>query len=79
VRKRGQGGSWVFKARFGTKALKYLPFYHAPMIRIRNRELSVHTVRFFPIGNADSCLIELGNERRAMFDFADRVEAAECP
>jgi hypothetical protein len=31
----------------------------------------VHTVRFFPIGNADSCLIELENGRRALFDFAD--------
>ncbi|WP_430414046.1 hypothetical protein [Parasphingorhabdus sp.] len=31
----------------------------------------MHTVRFFPIGNADSCLIELENGRRAMFDFAD--------
>jgi hypothetical protein len=28
-------------------------------------------VRFFPIGNADSCLIELENGRRALFDFAD--------
>lgn len=31
----------------------------------------MHTVRFFPIGNADSCLIELENGRRALFDFAD--------
>lgn len=31
----------------------------------------MHTVRFFPIGNADSCLIELENGRRVMFDFAD--------
>lgn len=31
----------------------------------------MHTVRFFPIGNADSCLIELESGRRAMFDFAD--------
>lgn len=28
-------------------------------------------VTFFPIGNADSCLIELDNDRRALFDFAD--------
>ncbi len=31
----------------------------------------MHTVHFFPIGNADSCLIELENGRRALFDFAD--------
>lgn len=31
----------------------------------------MHTIRFFPIGNADSCLIELENGRRALFDFAD--------
>lgn len=31
----------------------------------------MHKVRFFPIGNADSCLIELENGRRALFDFAD--------
>jgi hypothetical protein len=31
----------------------------------------VHKVHFFPIGNADSCLIELENGRRALFDFAD--------
>ncbi len=30
----------------------------------------MHLVRFFPIGNADSCLIELENGRRALFDFA---------
>lgn len=28
-------------------------------------------VTFFPIGNADTCLIELDNDRRALFDFAD--------
>lgn len=31
----------------------------------------MHIVRFFPIGNADTCLIELENGRRALFDFAD--------
>lgn len=31
----------------------------------------MHVVRFFPIGNADTCLIELENGRRALFDFAD--------
>ena len=31
----------------------------------------MYTIRFFPIGNADSCLIELKNGRRALFDFAD--------
>lgn len=35
----------------------------------------MHTVRFFPIGNADSCLIELENGRRALFDFADMRNA----
>lgn len=28
-------------------------------------------VTFFPIGNADTCLIELDNDRRTLFDFAD--------
>jgi len=28
-------------------------------------------VTFFPIGNADTCLIELANGRRVLFDFAD--------
>jgi hypothetical protein len=37
----------------------------------------MHTVRFFPIGNADSCLIELANGRRAMFDFADMATGKE--
>jgi hypothetical protein len=31
----------------------------------------MHVVRFFPIGNADCCLIELDNGRRVLFDFAD--------
>lgn len=31
----------------------------------------MHIVRFFNIGNADSCLIELENGRLALFDFAD--------
>lgn len=31
----------------------------------------MHIVRFFPIGNADTCLIELSNGRRILFDFAD--------
>jgi glyoxylase-like metal-dependent hydrolase (beta-lactamase superfamily II) len=31
----------------------------------------LHIVRFFNIGNADSCLIELENGRLALFDFAD--------
>lgn len=31
----------------------------------------MHKVTFFPVGNADSCLVELDNGRRAMFDFAD--------
>lgn len=31
----------------------------------------MHVVRFFNIGNADSCLIELENGRRSLFDFAD--------
>lgn len=31
----------------------------------------MHIVRFFPIGNADTCLIELANGRRVLFDFAD--------
>lgn len=36
---------------------------------------SMHIVRFFPIGNADTCLIELDNGRRILFDFADM----HCP
>ncbi len=35
----------------------------------------MHKVHFFPIGNADSCLIELENGRRALFDFADMRNA----
>lgn len=31
----------------------------------------MHKVTFFPIGNADTCLIEIQNGRRALFDFAD--------
>lgn len=31
----------------------------------------MHTVRFFPIGNADCCFIQLENGRTALFDFAD--------
>lgn len=31
----------------------------------------MHTVRFFSVGNADTCLITLENGRRALFDFAD--------
>ena len=31
----------------------------------------MHLVRFFPIGNADTCLIELDNGRKILFDFAD--------
>ncbi|MBA4331812.1 MAG: hypothetical protein U1C74_19705 [Phenylobacterium sp.] len=31
----------------------------------------MHTVTFYPIGNADSCLIELENNRNIVFDFAD--------
>lgn len=38
----------------------------------------MHTVRFFPIGNADSCLIELENGRRALFDFADMREIGDA-
>lgn len=30
----------------------------------------MHTVTFFPLGNADSCLLALENGRRIMFDFA---------
>lgn len=35
----------------------------------------MHTVTFFPIGNADSCLIELNNGRRVMFDYANMLNA----
>ncbi len=38
----------------------------------------MHTVRFFPIGNADTCLIELKNGRRALFDFADMREGGNA-
>lgn len=37
----------------------------------------MHVVRFFPIGNADTCLIELENGRRALFDFADQRNVAD--
>jgi hypothetical protein len=35
----------------------------------------MHKVTFFPIGNADTCLIALENGRRALFDFADMRNA----
>jgi hypothetical protein len=41
------------------------------------QEDTLHTARFFPIGNADSCLIELENGRRALFDFADMRNASD--
>lgn len=31
----------------------------------------MHKVTFYPVGNADSCLIELDNGRNIVFDFAD--------
>lgn len=31
----------------------------------------MHVVRFFPIGNGDSCFIELENGRTILFDYAD--------
>jgi len=37
----------------------------------------MHTITFFPIGNADSCLIELENGRRVVFDFADMRNRAD--
>ena len=46
---------------------------HVTILKQRRRTL--HTVTFFNIGNADSCLIELENGRRAMFDFADMRDA----
>jgi hypothetical protein len=36
-----------------------------------NQEFAMHIIRFFPIGNADCCVIELENGRRILFDFAD--------
>lgn len=30
-----------------------------------------HTLRFYPLGNADSCLVELSEDRPLLFDFAD--------
>jgi hypothetical protein len=38
----------------------------------------VPKVTFFPIGNADTCLIELDNDRRALFDFADMRNADDA-
>lgn len=37
----------------------------------------MHTVHFYPIGNADSCLIQLENGRRALFDFADMQDRSD--
>lgn len=31
----------------------------------------MHTMTFFPLGNADCCLIKLANGRRLLFDYAD--------
>ena len=31
----------------------------------------MHTVSFYPIGNADTCLIVLNNDRKIIFDYAN--------
>ncbi len=37
----------------------------------------MHTVTFFPIGNADSCLISLNCGRKLLVDYADRRNPAD--
>jgi hypothetical protein len=37
----------------------------------QNKELSMTQITFFPIGNADTSLVELSNGRRMLIDFAD--------
>ena len=34
----------------------------------------MHTLRFFPEGNADTCLIELENERIIVYDYANMAD-----
>ncbi|MBW4473968.1 MAG: hypothetical protein KME45_26880 [Stenomitos rutilans HA7619-LM2] len=34
----------------------------------------MHTATFYPIGNADTCFIELGNGRRILFDYANTYD-----
>jgi hypothetical protein len=46
-------------------------YVHVEAAYPSREETIMHVVRFFPIGNADTCLIELSNGRRALFDFAD--------
>lgn len=38
---------------------------------VRMRTVLKHTLNFYPLGNADSCLIELAEDRPLLFDFAD--------
>ena len=37
----------------------------------------MHSLTFFPLGNADSCLIKLANGKRLLFDFANLKNPAE--
>jgi len=35
----------------------------------------MHKMTFFPINNGDTCLIELANGRKILFDYADQRNA----
>lgn len=37
----------------------------------------MHKVTFFPLGNADSCLIELSNGKKILFDYADTHDSED--
>lgn len=37
----------------------------------------MHRVTFFPLGNADSCLIELSNGKKVLFDYADTHDSED--
>ncbi|MCK5746095.1 MAG: hypothetical protein KAH44_07755, partial [Oricola sp.] len=40
----------------------------------RKDDIAMHKLRFFPEGNADTCLIELENERIIVYDYANMCD-----
>ena len=44
---------------------------------IQNGGNSMHEIIFYPIGNADTCLIRLENGKRIAFDFADMSDPSD--
>ena len=37
----------------------------------------MHTLTFYPLGNADSCLINLANGKKLLFDFGNECNPAD--